>query len=152
MIQMLKRCLRKLVGQAKFSYEELLTGVAEVEAILNSRPLTYLTTDDMDEPVTPYIIISGVRLLSVPEHLRYNEDEFIPDSSRLVLSKCLRYLSTTLDHFWTHWRIEYLTELKEHHRRVHKSKPDAVSVGDVIIVHDDGPRGFWMVGYHRKTY
>ena len=29
MIQMLKRCLRKLVGQAKFSYEELLTGVAE---------------------------------------------------------------------------------------------------------------------------
>ena len=53
MIQMLKRCLRKLVGQAKFFYEELLTGVTEVEAILNSRPLTYLTTDDLDEPVTP---------------------------------------------------------------------------------------------------
>ena len=63
----------------------------------------------------------------------------------MVLSKCFRYLSATLDHFWTHWRIEYLTELKEHHRQVHKSKPDTVSVGDVIIVHDDGRRGFWRL-------
>ena len=96
-------------------------------------------------------MISGVRLLSVPEHLRYNEDEFIPDLSRLVLSKHLRYLSTTLDHFWTCWCIEYLTELKEHHRQVHKSKPDTVSVGDVIIVHDDGPRGFWRLGIIERT-
>ena len=145
MIQMLMTCLRKLIGQAKFSYEELLTSVAEVEAIVNSRPLTYLTTDDLDEPVTPSHLISGVRLLSVPEHLCYN-DEFVPDSSRLVLSKRFRYLSTTLDHFWTCWRKEYLTELREYHRRVHKSKPDTVSVGDVIIVHDDGSRGFWRLG------
>ena len=80
MIQMLKRCLRKLVGQA----EELLTGVAEVEAIVNSSPLTYLTTDDLDKPVTPSHLISGLRLLSVPEYLCYNEDEFVPDSSKLV--------------------------------------------------------------------
>ena len=69
MIQMLKRCLRKCIGQAKLSYEELLTGVAEVEAILNSRPLTYLTTDDIDERITPSHLISGVRLLSMPDHL-----------------------------------------------------------------------------------
>ena len=87
MMQMLRSCLRKLIGQAKFSYEELLTGVAEVKAILNSRPLTYLTTDDLDEPVTPSHLISGVHLLSVPEHLCYNVNKFIPDFSRLVISK-----------------------------------------------------------------
>ena len=87
MMQMLKSCLRKLIGQAKFSYEELLTGVAEVKAILNSRPLTYLTTDDLDEPVTPSHLISGVRLLSVPEHLCYSVNKFIPDFLRMVISK-----------------------------------------------------------------
>ena len=87
MMQMLKSCLRKLIGQAKFSYEELLTGVAEVKAILNSRPLTYLTTDDLDEPVTPSHLISGLRLLSVPEHLCYSVNKFIPDFSRMVISK-----------------------------------------------------------------
>ena len=81
MIQMLKRCLRKLIGQVEFSYEELLVLLRSRQFKIH-RPLTYLTTDDLDEPVTPYIIISGVRLLSVPEHLCYNEDEFIPDSSR----------------------------------------------------------------------
>ena len=120
MIQMLKRCLRKLIGQAKFSYEELLTGVAEVEAILNSRPLTYLTTDDIDEPITPSHLISGVRLLSMPDHLcGQDPEEFTPNSSRLIMNKRIKYLSTTLDHFWAQWRKEYLLELRESHRKLH---------------------------------
>ena len=151
MIQMLKRCLRKLIRQAKFSYEELLTGVAEVEAILNSRPLTYLTTDDIDEPITPSHLISGVRLLSMPDHLcGQDPEEFTPNSSRLIMNKQMKYLSTTLDHFWARWRKEYLLELRESHRKLHKSNPDTVSVGDVIIVHDDGPRGFWRLGIIEK--
>ena len=36
MIQLLKRCLRKLVGQSKLTYEELLTELTEVEMILNN--------------------------------------------------------------------------------------------------------------------
>ena len=39
MIQVLKHCLRKLMGQAKLTYQELLTSVAEVE-LMNSQPLT----------------------------------------------------------------------------------------------------------------
>ena len=59
-------------------------------------------------------------------------------------------LSTTLDHFWARWRKEYLLELRESHKKLHKSNPDTVSVGGVIIVHDDGPRGFWRLGIIEK--
>ena len=48
------QCLRKVLGRSKFSYEELLTILAEIEMVLNSTPLTYVTIDDSDEPLTPH--------------------------------------------------------------------------------------------------
>ena len=59
-IKCVKRCLKKILGTAKLSYDKLLTVVVDVEAILNSRPLTYLDLDDMVEPLTPHRILSVV--------------------------------------------------------------------------------------------
>ena len=36
LIQSTKRCLRKIIGQVSFLYDELLTAVIEVESVLNS--------------------------------------------------------------------------------------------------------------------
>lgn len=44
--------LRKAIRRAKFTYNELLTTVTEVEVILNSRPLLCIANDDVEEPVT----------------------------------------------------------------------------------------------------
>ena len=46
-----KRCLRKLIGKAQFSYDELVTALAEIESVINSRPLTYVAADDVEEPI-----------------------------------------------------------------------------------------------------
>lgn len=35
-VRSMKRCLRKIVGQAKLPYDELLTALTEVEMVLNS--------------------------------------------------------------------------------------------------------------------
>jgi hypothetical protein len=58
--------LKKILGTTKLSYDELLTVVVDVEAILNSRPLTYLDNDDMAEPLTASNLISGKRVLFLP--------------------------------------------------------------------------------------
>lgn len=84
LIQSLKRCLKKMIGRARLTYEELVTEVAEVKLILNSRPLTYLSADDVDEPLTPSHLICGTRLLSLPDHLCYNnseDEDYQPQSS-----------------------------------------------------------------------
>ena len=65
-----KRCLKRTVGKARMKHEELLTVLTEVEPILNSRPLTYLYPDDLEEPLTPSHLISGRRLFSPPDTAR----------------------------------------------------------------------------------
>jgi hypothetical protein len=147
MVQLLKRCLRKLIGQSKLTYEELSTSITEAELIINSRPLTYINADDLDEPLTPSHLIYGRRLMSLPDHFSYSESEdYNPDGSTVLLTKRLMHLNRLLEHFWNRWRREYLVELRECHRRLYKSSSDVISVGDVVIIHDDSPRGFWKLG------
>lgn len=53
MVQSTKHCLRKIVGRSLFSFDELVTVLAEIEAVINSRPLSYVTGGDIEEPLTP---------------------------------------------------------------------------------------------------
>ena len=43
MVRCVKKCLRKVLGKASLTFDELLTVVVEIEGTLNSRPLTFLT-------------------------------------------------------------------------------------------------------------
>ena len=52
LIRSAMRCLRKIIGRAKLTYDELLTVVALL-FIINSWPLSYVTPDDFEEPLTP---------------------------------------------------------------------------------------------------
>ena len=51
MVKSTQKCSRKIVGQARLNYDELLIVVTEVESIINSRPLSYISSDDLEEPI-----------------------------------------------------------------------------------------------------
>ena len=49
----IKNCLKKVVGKAKLSFEELNTVIVEIEKCVNSRPSTYLSEKHEDTVITP---------------------------------------------------------------------------------------------------
>ena len=53
-----------------------------------------------------------------------------------------------LSHFWKRWRAEYLLELRNAHNQLKKTAGSrAVSVGDLVLVHDETyPESYWKMG------
>lgn len=148
MIKSVKRCLRKTIGQASLTYDELLTALMEVEMVVNSRPLSYISTEDAEEPLTPSHLQIGRRVLSLPDSTLYHgvhEDaEFTPEA----LSRRMDHLNTTLNHFWKRWKTEYLLELRESHRHGKgvDSKGSSLSENEVVLMHSDSKLwGFWKL-------
>ena len=95
---MTKRCLGKVVGRSKFTYDELLTAVTEIESILNSRPLSFVSSSDIEEPLTPFHLINGRHLNNLPDELCFHriEEEYTIESSVTLLNR-LQHLHSILD-------------------------------------------------------
>lgn len=63
-----KHQLYRVVGETRLTYEELYTVLKQVEACLNSRPLSPLSTDPNDlTPLTPGHFLIGDSLLAILE-------------------------------------------------------------------------------------
>lgn len=127
--------------------DELLTAVIEVEAIVNSRPLSYVTSNDLEEPLTPSHLLVGQKVLSLPDDFSYQGE--ITDADFEVtstsLSRRVKYLNGILNQFWRRWRNEYLLELRDAHGNGQGASTQApIAIGDLVLIHDESqPRGFW---------
>ena len=61
-VEVVKRCLRKILSKSKLTYEELLTVICEIESVVNSRPLCYVYDDSIEETITPSHLLLGRRV------------------------------------------------------------------------------------------
>ena len=88
MVKSTKRCLRKMIGRAHFSFDELITALTEIEAVINSRPLSYISASDIEEPLTPSHLLVGRRILNLPDYLGHladpSDDDFTVDPMLLI--------------------------------------------------------------------
>ena len=142
LIKSVKRCLRKVLLSSRLCRDELFTLLIDIEATLNSRPLTYVSTEDLLEPLTPSHLLCGRRLRSLP-------DSVCRDLESVDLRSRLEHMHRLLAHFWKRWQQEYLLELRSQHRvSADASTSDStVQAGDVVVIHEDGiQRGLWKLG------
>ncbi len=97
--------LKRVVGNLTLSFEEMITVLAQIEAILNSRPLCSVSSDPSDlECLTPGHFLIGQPLTSYPEKDISN----IPENRLSFWQLCSRIKQN----FWDRWSREYLSRLQ----------------------------------------
>uniref|UniRef100_L7LXX7 Putative tick transposon n=1 Tax=Rhipicephalus pulchellus TaxID=72859 RepID=L7LXX7_RHIPC len=137
LVRIVKDCLRRSIGRRTLNLQELITLLAETEAVVNSRPITF-TYSSPTEPnvLTPSHFLLGCRLLSTPRSLEE------PRAETTYLNLWV-HRQRALQHLWKRWLREYLLLLRSaHSRKVHSSH--SIEQGDIVIVHEDNiPRMFW---------
>ncbi|GFU87019.1 integrase catalytic domain-containing protein [Trichonephila clavipes] len=105
-IKSTKYHLKRVVGETKLTYEEFETFLTQIEACLNSRPLTPISNDPNDLSVlTPDHFIIGRPLTSIPE------PNYI-DSNNSYLTRW-QQIQKLVQQFWKRWHKEYLTRLQQ---------------------------------------
>jgi len=153
LIGLTKNALKKVLGRAFVSLSTLQTITAEIEAHLNNRPLTYVSSEiDDPEPLTPAHLLYGRRIITLP-HVQVEEDEIddpdYRDPSQKELTKRAKVQAQLLDHFWNRWKHDYLTSLRESHRTTGFNTQE-IRIGDVVTVHNEGQRSTWRLAVVKK--
>uniref|UniRef100_A0AAR5NXF4 Integrase catalytic domain-containing protein n=1 Tax=Dendroctonus ponderosae TaxID=77166 RepID=A0AAR5NXF4_DENPD len=135
LIGMVKRLLRRVLGRSCLNYEELLTLVCECESVVNSRPLTYISTDPSDLiALTPAMFLRDLANDNMPDC-----DEIEKDLSRSARNK-----QRLRDNLRSRFRLEYLGQLKILNQ---KRSSRAVKMGDVVLIGDDNTKRIdWPMG------
>uniref|UniRef100_A0ABD2WGE9 DUF5641 domain-containing protein n=1 Tax=Trichogramma kaykai TaxID=54128 RepID=A0ABD2WGE9_9HYME len=127
-VKSVKYHLKRMVGDRSFTFEEFSTLLAQIEAILNSRPLTPLP--DSFEPqnvLTPAHPLIGESSVVIAE----------PPLTEAKLSPSERWLQIQqiTQEFWQRWCEEYLSTLQKRNKWLSSAKNFAVD--DVVLVRDE---------------
>ena len=149
MVGTTKSCLKKVLGNARLSLDELTTVLTEVESTINSRPLTYFHEEFDEQVLTPSHLLVGRRISPLSENVDANLDldEYANNN---CLSKRFVYLTKKLTHFWNRWHREYLSGLREVHR-IHNGVPNRIAKGDIVLIQEENAkRNDWKLGIVEK--
>lgn len=143
-VKSIKYHLRRVIGEQLLTMEEFSTLCCKVEAILNSRPLTALSTDPAEaDALTPGHFITGSPLTSLPE----------PQLPNQPVNRLRRWhmLQSFSQQIWKRWKTEYLHTLQS--RSKWTDNVPTLKEGDVVVIHDENSRPLtWNLGRITKLF
>lgn len=138
-VKSVKHHLYRVVGLAHLTFEEMQTILCEIESILNSRPLTALSTDPNDMAyLSPGHFLIGTTLNSLPSH----DLTDVPEN-RLIRWQRVEQLK---QHFWRRWSAEYLHSLQAR-PKWRMDKGTQLKPGQLVLIRQqDLPPLHWLLG------
>ncbi|KXJ08918.1 hypothetical protein AC249_AIPGENE15250 [Exaiptasia diaphana] len=147
LIGIVKMCLKKILHRSLICLSELQTLVKEVQAVVNDRPMTFISSDINDpQPLRPSKLLYVFEVKGLPH----------PDVEDLVedykdqgdLTKAMKRRALLFDIFDQRFKSEYLSALRERHTYQQKKGPHhkLVQLGDVVLINNkDLPRINWKL-------
>ena len=139
----LDRCFRDIIFLGPVQFR---TTLAEIENIINSRPITHNTVELNLTPITPNDILR-IKYIVPPD------TDAIPANSSLAqaqLQSSCEYIDETVQQFWCRWKSEYLQFLRNWsaHQQFKKAvNPKIPCKGDVVIISEKNQkRRRWKLG------
>lgn len=143
-VKSVKHHLKRVLGNASLTFEEFYTVLVQIEAVLNSRPLSPLSSDASDPlPLTPSHFLIGRPLIAIPD----NDCRNLPENR---LSHYQR-IQQIVQHFWTRWAKEYVSELQC--RTKWKLQGPSIKEGALVVIKEDNvPPLKWVLGRISKVY
>ncbi|XP_028040654.1 uncharacterized protein LOC114250816, partial [Bombyx mandarina] len=128
---------------AHLTFEEYSTVLAQIEAVLNSRPLSPLSSDPQDfSPLTPSHFLIG-RPLTAP---------VCDDVRDVPINRLQRYqrLELLRQQFWNRWTKEYISELQV--RAKWTVNKDELKPNSLVVIKDNNlPPLKWRLGRVVRT-
>lgn len=137
LVRSVKNTLGHVLPNVLFNDEQLLSALAEVEHIINSRPLTYMPVEpDALEALTPNHLILGSSSGSKTPGI-------FPENELAIRN---RYIKTQqfADSFWRRWVLEYLPTITRRTKWCKPCKP--INIGDIGFIWDAALRNSWKMG------
>lgn len=142
-IKSIKAALYATIQMQTVTEEVLRTVLIEIEGILNSKPLGYVSSDVADpDPVTPNLLLMGRPDPSLPQVL-YPESE-------LLSRRRWRHTQVLADQFWRTFIRHYLPALQTRTKWQKEVAP--LQAGTVAMIIDPQlPRALWPIGRITKV-
>lgn len=144
-VRQAKYYLHRIVGNASLTFEELSTVFTQIEACMNSRPLSPLSNDPQDlSPLTPGHFLVGESLVALPE-------ADVRDINCNRLDR-YQYLKQIVQTFWDRWYKECLSDLNKRSKWKYPNSPN-LKVGDLVVLRDENlPPLKWSLGRVEQLY
>lgn len=141
LVRSVKTALKKVIGRQCLDFVELSTVLAEVEAVINSRPLTHVPDDPNDgAALTPASFLTGRRLTTLP-----GGETRAWESNASSLRMFWKKRKHMLHAFWQAWQHEYLLQLRSAYASK-QTRTEGPKIGDVVLVRENIPRLLWKRG------
>ena len=155
LIKTVKHCLYKVLGRSVPSLSEFVTFLSDIQKILNNRPLTYRSSENEMDIITPNHFLIGRPIPSLmfgefeqlPEWEYYEEDDY---SSHL--SQVLNLRDFLFEEFKERWLSEYLVNLREKDRASFNQSKNW-EVGEIALLKlPSKSKPFWPLVRVTDTY
>lgn len=124
-----KHHLVRVIGETTLTFEEYSTILYQVEACVNSRPISPLNDDPTSLlALTPGHFLIGEPLVRLPDER---------DFQNIAANRLNRWehVQKMTQHFWTRWHEEYLSTLINRPKWLTENRN--IQIGDLVVLRED---------------